>query len=472
MKWEDLVSAALVGTDRRAYPGDLLGDAALEVIRRRAGHPTPAPATAPSAVPGSGEEAVSSGEAHAPEGAAPPEGTAPPEEREAVPRKAADRLRRVLGGEQPRLLAEWLRLAAESGRRVPAHVLPDLLDRGDRDRSIREHLGLLAGHRGRWLAARNPAWAYLLDEPTGETWELGSSGDRRAYLKHLRESDPEAARTLVEATWTQETPDDRAAFLELFESGLSIADEPFLEQALDDRRREVRQQAANLLSRLPESRLARRMAARIEQAVRVGKHEITVTPPTECDRAMERDGIRAKAPAGTGARAWWLQQLVARAPLSVWPGPPAELLAKRIPDWDTELRLGWVRAAIVQRDPEWARAMFEWDPIADLLVALPPWEQQRLAAEFAERHELDNQLIMVLGGVEPPWGAGLAAAVLNKIVKMAAVQPWNLGELSRIAGERIDPALHHLAERASAEQAVQEVAALLRFRAEMREELS
>ena len=39
-------------------------------------------------------------------------------------------------------------------------------------------------------------------------------------------------------------------------------DEPFLESALDDRSREVRQQAADLLTRLPDSRLALRMAER------------------------------------------------------------------------------------------------------------------------------------------------------------------------------------------------------------------
>ncbi|WP_240506524.1 DUF5691 domain-containing protein [Thermoactinospora rubra] len=447
--WEDLVSTALVGTDRRPYEGDLLGDAAVEVVRRRAGQR-----------PGTEETEE------------PAQERAAPEERPAVGRRAAGRLGRILGGEHARLLPEWLRLAAEAGRRVSPHLLPELLDRGARDSSLRACLGVLAGQRGRWLAARNPAWAYLLDEPTGETWELGGPADRRAYLRTLRERDPAEARRLLEESWEREAPDDRAAFLEVLELGLSMDDEPFLEAALDDRRREVRQQAANLLTRLPESRLARRMAERAARCVTVGRNEIVVIPLLECDKAMERDGVRAKPPAGTGERAWWLQQLVARTPLSFWTHPPAELLARKIPDWDAEVKMGWVRAAILQRDAQWARAMFEWDPIADLLVALPAWEQQALAAEFTDRRDLDSQLIMVLGGVAAPWQAGLATAVLNKIVRVAGSQPWNLGELSRLAGERIDPSLHRLAERASPEPAVQEVAALLRFRAEMREELT
>ncbi|MCK2217311.1 DUF5691 domain-containing protein [Actinomadura sp. ATCC 31491] len=442
--WEELASAALVGTDRRPYPGVLLEDAAVEVARRRAGR-RPGPVAPPEPAPG--------------------------EERPAVTRAAAGRLARILGGEHERLLPEWLAAAAATGRRVPPYVLPDLLERGRRDRSIRVHLGVLAGQRGRWLAGLNPAWAYLLEEPTGETWELGGPADRRAHLRALRAADPARARLLLESTWESETPDDRAEFVELLSEGLSMDDEPFLESALDDRRREVRQAAANLLTRLPESRLARRMAERVRGCAAVAGDLIVIEAPRACDRAMERDGVRPKPPRGLGERAWWLQQIIARAPLAVWGHPPERLLAMRIPDWDADVRTAWVRAAVLQRDPVWARAMFGWDPIADLLESLPPEEQQELAAGFARGHDLDSQLIMVLGGVSSPWKEELATTVLHKIVKVAATQPWNLGELVKLAGEHIDPALFPLAESYSPAEPIQQVAALLRFRADMHEEL-
>ncbi|MFI7614695.1 DUF5691 domain-containing protein [Nonomuraea terrae] len=442
--WEELTSTALVGTDRRPYRGDLLEVAAVEAVRRRAGRRAGAAA--------GGEPA-------------------PAEEREAVGRQAAERLMRILGGEHDRLLPEWLRAAAATGRRVPPYTLPDLLERGRRDRSIREHLGVLAAQRGRWLAALNPAWGYLLDEPTGETWELGGSADRLAHLRALRAADPGEARRLLESTWERETPDDRAEFVALLADGLSMDDEPFLEEALDDRRREVRQAAANLLTRLPGSRMSRRMAGRLAACVTITGDVIAVEAPQACDKAMERDGVRAKPPRGTGERAWWLQQIVARAPLSAW-GPPGRMLEMRIPDWDADVRAAWVRAAVLQRDPEWARAMFGFDPIADLLQALPPGEQQELAARFVESRDPDSQLIMVLGGVSSPWGEELATAVLHKIIKVNATQPWNLGELVRLAGEHIDPALFPLAASYSPVEPIQQVAALLRFRADMYKELA
>ncbi|MEV4217694.1 DUF5691 domain-containing protein [Nonomuraea sp. NPDC049725] len=397
---------------------------------------------------------------------------APEEEQAVIGRAAAGRLVRIMGGEQRRLLGEWLEAAAATGRRVPPAVLPELLEHGLSDRSIRAHIGRLAGRRGRWLAERAERWAYLLEEPTGETWELGSAADRLAYLRRLRAAEPGEARRLLESTWERETPDDRAAFMAVMATGLSMDDEPFLEAALDDRRREVRQEAANLLTRLPGSRLAGRMAERARRCLTVGPAVIHVEAPEACDKAMERDGVRAKPPRGIGERAWWLQQVIARAPLSTWELPPHRMLRKRMPEWHDEVRAAWVRAAVLQRDPEWARAMFAWDPIADLLEALPPDEQQELAAGFVNDHDPDGQLIMVLGGVAPCWRERLATAVLRKIVRVAATQPWNLGELVRLAGERIDPALAALAEGFSPVPPVQEVAALLRFRADMLRELS
>ncbi|WP_432923636.1 DUF5691 domain-containing protein [Microbispora sp. CA-135349] len=448
VSWEELVSTALVGAHRRAVPPEsLLEQAAEQVIRTRAGRR-----------PGRG-------------------GPPAPAAAEALPLvsdAAADRLARMLAGEQSRLLTEWLETAAARRVRVPAGAIPGLLDLGARDRSIRACLGAVTGARGRWLAGLNSAWAYLLAEPThvphDDVWELGTSGDRRAFLAALRRRDPAAARELLERGWSAETPEDRAVFVTILADGLGMADEPFLETVLDDRRREVRQAAADLLTRLPRSRLARRMTARARRLVTGSGAGLRAEPPAACDGAMERDGVRARPPAGMETRGWWLQQVVAHTPLSFWPEhlgmPPDEIAGARIGDWEREVRMGWTRAAILQRDPAWARALFEAEPLTDLLAVLPPEEQSLRAAELVAGHPVDGQMVMMLGGVPRPWGDRLARAVLKKIVETTRTQPWNAGELIRLAGERFDPAAHEHAGE------VPELAAILRFRFDMLKELA
>ncbi|WP_239128832.1 DUF5691 domain-containing protein [Sinosporangium siamense] len=462
--WEELVSAVLVGTDRRPVPGGdpqveapvaLLSAAAVEVVRLRAGQRLVPGETLPAA---------------------------PAEHKPVMPEAAVARLTRILGGEQQRLLPEWLEAAAAAGLRLPPHLLPEVLGHGVRDRSIRDHLGVLAGRRGAWLAGLNPAWGFLAEAPgcrQGEAetdaWELGTRGDRFHYLRHLRRNDPAKARELLAATWAKETPDDRAAFIEALQYGLSPDDEPFLEAALDDRRREVRNRAVDLLSRLPESRLARRMAQRAARCLFREGDGFSAKPPAACDAAMERDGIRAAAPGGSGKRGWWLQQVVARTPLGFWPGHlglSVDRVARLdLGDWAREVRVGWERAAVLQGDAVWARALFAVEPLADLLAVLPPQERAVRAAGVVRGHAVDGQLIMLLGGVPGPWGVPLAEAVLHKIVETVAVQPWNVSELGRLAGERVDPALAVHTAAFSPDANIQNIAATLQFRDEMLKEL-
>ncbi|WP_214110382.1 DUF5691 domain-containing protein, partial [Acrocarpospora catenulata] len=405
------------------------------------------------------------------------------ETRPAAPRRAGDRLARMLGGEHPRLVEEWLEIAAERGVRVPAPLIPPLLDLGARDRSIRARLAVLTGARGRWLAGLNPAWAYLLGESSGAgdaldhgIWEFGAGGDRRAFLARLRAADPGQARELLAVGWASESGDDRAAFLAAFADGLSMADEPFLESALDDRRREARQTAADLLTRLPDSRLGRRMAERAARAlVRVGD-TLTARPPQACDSAMERDGLRARPPAGGGERGWWLQQVISHTPLAFWPGhlggTVAEITRLDLGDWAREVRMGWTRAAILQRDPEWARALLDIEPLTDLLAVLPPDEQSQRAAQLVYTGKVDGQLIMMLGGVPRPWGEPLARAVLTRITELAAKQPWNAGELANLAAVRIDPGWYDQVARFAEHGEMEDLAAILRFRSDMIKEFS
>ncbi|WP_433081804.1 DUF5691 domain-containing protein [Dactylosporangium sp. CA-052675] len=371
--WGDVLATALVGTQRRTLPAgvgrpgedpaEALLDAAgtLTLFRRagfraRAGLTVPEPAPDDSGIPlVAWAAAARAADLLAVDAAG--YGTS-----NAVPVRDADgRLE---------LLAEWL--GAVHDRRVPGELLPALLEVARRHRALRPLVAAAGGSRAAWLARQRPEWAFLdataadahdasgapADDAQG--WELGSIGRRVGILTAVRRGGPEGeqrGRDMLADVWPTETPEDRAALLATFATGLSLADEPVLEGALDDRRKEVRIVGLDLLAMLPDSAYARRMIERTTACVRIAGGRIQVVPPSACDKAMRRDGIVPRPPAGIGERAWWLEELLTRTPLRVW-GEPEEFLALPVTDeWAAVLRRGLARAAAGQRDPRWATAL-------------------------------------------------------------------------------------------------------------------
>src|SRR6202012_2206189 len=139
--WQDLVTASLLGTERvpvpatagpglSSHPGtdvaadpaaQLLDLAVLATVARRAGR-LPDQAELPPAADVDPGPAVSPAAGH--------------------------RLQRILGGENPDLLAEWLTAVVSRGYRVPEHLLPALLDRARRGAPADQDLRRLAAPAG------------------------------------------------------------------------------------------------------------------------------------------------------------------------------------------------------------------------------------------------------------------------------------------------------------------------------------
>ncbi|MBI0297387.1 hypothetical protein JBE04_23705 [Streptomyces sp. PRKS01-29] len=295
--WDDLVAAALLGTERRTppvaprpgqdAPSALLDAAALSTVRRRAGL-RPAPAR-----PGPGR---------APED---PRPTLPAAARSRLALLLADRSAPGRGGSRSapdlaELLPQWLAMANHHGYRVPDALLPALLDAARARTDLRAEALTLGGPRALWLARLNPDWKFALrgaagraaaplPEPSGAAaapeeeqrlWEEGLFAERVSLLAAARHRDPAAGLALLSGTWSTERAEDRLMFLDSLRDDLSPSDEPFLEQALSDRSRNVRATAAELLSALPGSALAARMAERSRGCVSLTTDEPTTDEPT------------------------------------------------------------------------------------------------------------------------------------------------------------------------------------------------
>ncbi|MEV4348678.1 DUF5691 domain-containing protein, partial [Actinoplanes sp. NPDC049596] len=378
--------------------------------------------------------------------------------------------------------------------------LPALLDAGRRNSIIRPALARVAGERGVWLAGLRDDWRWLRDEAkapsltTAFDWHTGGSGERLGHLTALRRSDPARARELVESTWAEDSSDDRARFVAAFATGLSEADDAFLERALDDRRKEVREAALELLRRLPGSGLRSRMAQRARAAVRrerrmIGADRLIVTPPEELDPGLRRDGVASTPARGIGVSAWLLEEIVAGAPLDTWAEPATMLRLARGNDWESPLLHGWAKAAVAQEDVGWAtvllnevagtlRESVRWD----LHLVLPGAELGRLAADALRREDpMANRLLAIHPG---SWPEELSVAVLETIAHRARNDrhSWQLGELCRAAAVAMPPAYADLVGRlalqldqepadASRVRPVADLARTLAFRQEMVDEL-
>ncbi|WP_327697202.1 DUF5691 domain-containing protein [Streptomyces sp. NBC_00459] len=532
--WEELVTAALLGTERRTPPGfppgrqapvALLDAAAVETVRRRAGLRPARAAARP-------EPAVA-------------------DPRPPLPRAAARRLALLLadrpgipGGSGRRgtapdlmeLLPQWLTAANTHGFAAPPESLPALLDAARGRTDLRPAALAFAGPRALWLARLNPDWRFALRSTPGggaalpgaeETeriqrlWQEGLFAERVSLLAAIRAREPAAARELLETTWQTERAEDRLMFLDSLRAGLRAEDEPFLERALADRSRNVRATAAELLSALPDSALAARMAVRAGACVALdhtnstearsgtgGGPALVVEAPHECDAGMERDGVVAKAPAGRGERSWWLGQLVEAAPLGSWPGrlggrTPEEIVALPVADdWQGELHAAWCRAAVRQRNADWSRALLGAPSTpeaggpgavslaerAKLLATLDSAERADWVAGFIATHGL-SEAFQLLGVCAVPWAPPLGRAVVDalNIARDAGSYPWSFSGVMGLAERCLDPseagrldgllAIPDEGENASPgagtywAEAFQRLVGTLRLRAAMAEEL-
>jgi hypothetical protein len=233
-------------------------------------------------------------------------------------------------------------------------------------------------------------------------FETGSPEERAAAMRKLRETSPEVARAMLASTWKEDAHQHKVMFLKTFEIGLSMDDEPFLEEtALNDKRKEVRTIAQELLARTPGSRLSQRMNERAKQYLRVKgilTKELDVSYPTECDKELIRDGVeKPGATVSTSDRQSWLYQILCSVAPSLW-----ETEFKMTPEQILNLKMdavheryvvsGWRQAAVLHRDEKWAGAFLSHPKFGDigsdeLLSAASPDARERLLLKMVEQNK-------------------------------------------------------------------------------------
>jgi len=423
-------------------------------------------------------------------------------------------LRAALTGEAKDLLPEFLERLAATGRTLPPELLPDALAPIARSNELRAMIRPVLGERGRWLARLNPDWSWAAGEQVtladpaalATIWEEGTPGERVEALMRLRELDAADGRARLAAAFKIEKADVRLRLIDGMTVGLSMEDEPFLEEILSNRSEAVRAAAAGLLAHLPESRLVRRMVERADAMLAVErtgllkrKHKLTAVPPSEIDKEWLRDSVPKDVPAGTGRgkRAVWLETVLGYVPLRHWAArfdmsPQDLILAARDDEFGDSTIRGWSRAAarspsLASDDSVWSLALAEhWarqageatdarsdakllveatDLLRQLLPHLRPADADRLVAALLDQssrgdiHRVGTAVLTLLQGLPRPWSADLSRIYLTSArTAMADKQPrgyWWANTLpaaaAGIAPELLDEAQRVASELASDE---------------------
>jgi hypothetical protein len=362
----------------------------------------------------------------------PPAGDTPP-----CGAAAKQQLAAMLAGRFQSVLPEFLTGLVRAGRRAPNELLPALLDHGVKGAALRSLILPALGQTGRWLAAQNPAWSYA--SPEAETWDglvkmwrSGNADQRGGLLIQLRATRPEWGLALANTTWKTERPLARNKLVRTLEIGLSAADEPFLEAALDDRDLSIRRTASDLLAQIPNSRLMQRMTAYAPDVLGWSPDEhppITINMPEPIPPEMIRDGVLpTTAGLASNVRRARISVILGAIPLGHWEAawgasPEVIVQAALASAWPRTVIRGFILAAARQRNADWARALLIGDSYsADtirLASLLPPQELEWMICSADQSGQsLDGGLMVrLLHQRGSPWRIDVAQRWIDALAR-------------------------------------------------------
>jgi hypothetical protein len=349
----------------------------------------------------------------------------------------------ILAVDDQVLLTEWCGMARGTGVVAEHRALPDLLALGTAHPGLRPAVGAVLGSRGRWLAGTRPGWAWATGSgPITDAIDLAEVLDlpgtqRLGALRRARRRDPAGVGTFIaEQFAAQRRAADRQVLVSALETGLSLADEPVLEEALDDRAIGVHDEALRLLRSLPSSLLSARAAERLHQGLWLTAEGFDVQtdelwtepqPSAEESRDLMRDGSET----GVAGR---IRGAAATVPPSHW----TNRLATDDPNAAAELRRGPWAAALLRGVAQRLRLAVDPSPWAvaaahtlsgmeqlEMLASLPEELAARTVIEVSRQWNYDL-LDHACSQLPAPWSAKATAALLDRYSGMRDPR-WRAG---------------------------------------------
>ena len=443
MHWPELVKIALIGTNRATLSPEVRK--ALAVLKIK-----PEQDTASLVLEGASVWSLMQKVGNAPSQWPYPLPTpAVEEETSSCSPRSARHLHLILDGTYEEALEEFLQIMHLKQKRLPPESLPELFDRCLIDSPLWDKISPAIGARGGWLLAQNPEWLPLNCQPNPENWETAKRVERKQILEALRANQPTQAIELIISTWKEDDLNSRVQFIKTLKINLSEEDEDFLEEKLDDSRKEIRKIAAELLGQLPDSALNQRMFQRLQPYLQLkkkksGRRKLEVQLPEQSDNSMIRDGIDPSAQwYKGGVKASRLGQMIASIPPRRWnehfqtsTSETLQLIVRS--DWSELILQAVAEASATHQDEEWMEYILDfwlehyhqqrWNyfNLKKLLESISVSTFNKICTQNVQKTNslLDEEspLTTILRTVKLPWDDTLSVLVIR------AMQKWIAGE--------------------------------------------
>jgi len=237
------------------------------------------------------------------------------------PARAARQLQHIVQGRYRGALNEFLSLLEQGNWQVPPEQLPTLFTYALKQPLFWQRLRPLIGPRGQWLLQQNPDWHELAELEPAEEWGEADTEQQLMMLRYLRRRQAEEALLPLQEIWPAKHYTDKKRLLEALEEGLGEADIDFLENARQDRRKEVRQAAIRLMVLIPSSSVQQELFAAAQQLLSLdGKGHLQLDYPKALPQELKQMGIgkRNKPAYAGGQAAIWAYEILSKIPPKHW----------------------------------------------------------------------------------------------------------------------------------------------------------
>ena len=383
--------------------------------------------------------------------------------------EAANCLKLILKGMHGDAFSEFIGLLERKEQVLPPAMLPDLFQDAITNKKLWKEIKHLIGDRGEWLLAQNPDWQHLAEQPMEVDWTLASKEVRVMLIKYWRQNEPSKAIEAIQSIWSEEDWKSKADFLKRLEVGLSEKDEPFLNECLSDKRKEVRKAAGELLLKIPESEYAVELFEFLKKYIYLKKVNIQVDLPDEID---ENYGLvinfLKKKPLKEGVRSIALGQLFSQVPLEKWEAhfefPAKDLVPMFLKSNERKLMGEYlIEACSQQQNEKWIAPLLHYWLQEKSNLNFVSWHIQSLIPFLSDK--TFNQLTLanvpkepgLLGELVPLfiflknstqlWDNDLSEKILSPFKEHVSTlqsfdwSSWHYKELLKTAAYRVNPTL-------------------------------